>query len=76
MQQIEIKCESCGKKLLTYTQNGAKRYESPLKECKKCGTPYADPRCHEIALEGIPKDEFWIAPNVVLMIFGWVLKLK
>ena len=70
MQQIEIKCESCGKKLLTYTPNGSKKYESPLKECKKCGNIYADPRCHEIALEGIPKDEFMIAPNVVLMILG------
>ncbi|MGN0634532.1 MAG: hypothetical protein ACI4JW_11780 [Oscillospiraceae bacterium] len=70
MQQIDIKCEGCGKKLLTYTPNGSKKYKSPLKLCKKCGACYADPRCHEIALEGIPRDEFLIAPNVVLMILG------
>lgn len=70
MQSIEIRCKNCGKKLLTYDQASTRRYKSPVKNCKKCGTRYADPRCHEIAIEGIPKDTFSIPSYVVMMIIG------
>lgn len=70
MQSIEIRCKSCGKKLLAYDQASTIRYKSPVKNCKKCGTRYADPRCHEIAIEGIPKDSFSIPSYVIMMIIG------
>lgn len=67
---IEIRCKKCGKKLLTYDRGSRRRYESPVKNCKKCGTRYADPRCHEIAIEGIPDDTFQIPLHVIMMIIG------
>lgn len=67
---IEIKCRRCGKKLLTYDPNGFRRYKSPVKKCKRCGTIYADPRCHEIAIEGIPSDTFHIMPYIVMAVIG------
>lgn len=70
MQQTEIRCRKCGKKLLTYSQINVRKYKSPLHTCKKCGTKYIDPRCHEIAIEGIPADTFQISSYVILMIFG------
>lgn len=70
MQSIEIRCKNCGKKLLAYDQSSTIRYKSPVKNCKKCGTRYADPRCHEIAIEGIPKDTFSIPSYVIMMIIG------
>lgn len=70
MQSIEIRCKNCGKKLLTYEPPSTIKYESPVKNCKKCGTRYADPRCHEIAIEGIPDDTFNILPHVIIMIIG------
>lgn len=54
MQSYEIRCQNCGKKHLTYSQSSFRKYESPVKKCRKCGFRYADPRCHEIAIEGIP----------------------
>lgn len=70
MQSIEIRCKNCGKKLLKYEQSSTRIYKSPVKKCKKCGTRYADPRCHEIAIEGIPEDAFNIPSFVILMIIG------
>lgn len=70
MEQFEVKCRGCGKKLLTYSKGSCIRYRSPLKTCRKCGTKYADPRCREIALEGIPGDTFSITSYLVLAIIG------
>lgn len=42
MQFYEIRCKNCGKKLLTYSQSSFRKYESPVKKCKKCGFRYAD----------------------------------
>lgn len=67
---IDLKCSGCGKKLLSYDKRGFRQYKSPLKKCKKCGKLYADPRCHEIAIEGIPDDVFSVKSNIFLMIFG------
>lgn len=70
MQTIELRCKNCGKRLLKYSQASIQRYKSPVKNCKKCGTRYADPRCHEIAIEGIPSDTFSISSYVIMMIIG------
>jgi len=32
--------------------------ESLQKECKKCGAVYIDPRYYEMAIDGIPEDEY------------------
>ena len=58
MTRYVLRCSECGKKLLEYDTASIKRYKSPIKECKKCGREYIDPRYHEIAAEGIPEDEF------------------
>ena len=73
MEQFEVKCRGCGKKLLTYSKGSCIRYRSPLKTCRKCGTKYADPRCREIALEGIPGDTFSITSYLVLAIIGGLI---
>lgn len=70
MQEIEIRCKGCGKKLLKYSQSSFRKYGSPLKNCKKCGRRYADPRYHEIAIEGVPKDTFSISSYLILMLLG------
>lgn len=70
MQSIEIRCKNCGKKLLKYEQSSSIKYESPVKKCKKCGTRYADPRCREIAIEGIPEGTFSIPLYVIMGIIG------
>lgn len=68
-----LKCVRCGKKLLTYDNTSFRKYKSPLMKCKKCGARYADPRCHEIAIEGIPPDTFSIKSYVVLLLLGGFL---
>lgn len=73
MQEVKIRCKKCGKKLLTYSQGSFRRYKSPIKTCKKCGTRYVDPRCHEIAIEGIPKDTFSILSYVIMLIIGLLI---
>lgn len=70
MQTIVIRCKKCGKKLLAYNQGGFRKYKSPVKQCKSCGIQYADPRCCEIALEGIPADVFSVSSYVVMAILG------
>lgn len=70
MGEREIICRGCGKRLFTYSKASFRRYKSPVKNCKKCGTRYADLRCHEIAIEGIPDDTFKISSYIVLLVFG------
>lgn len=70
MSLVKLKCVRCGKRLLFYHQDGFRRYRSPLKRCKRCGNPYVDPRCHEIAAEGIPEDAFHTVSYVVMLVIG------
>lgn len=67
---IKVKCNKCGKTLLTYDNGHFRRYKSPVKHCKKCGTVYADPRCHEIMVEGIPSDTFSYLSYFIMLIIG------
>lgn len=76
MQSIEIRCKNCGKKLLKYDQIYTRKYKSPVKNCKKCGTRYLDPRCCEIAIEGISENVFHISPNVISMIIGALITYR
>lgn len=66
---IEFKCPSCGKKLFSY-ESRIRKYGCLIKECKKCGSEYIDPRFCELALDGVPDDEFKMFPYVFMMIFG------
>lgn len=70
MASHELRCASCGKRLLTYDNTSFRQYKSPVKQCKKCGAYYLDPRCHEIAIEGVPDAEFSVGSYIVLLIFG------
>lgn len=72
MEYITLKCSHCEKKLLTYNPT-SRKYKSPLRKCKKCGTEYLDPRCHEIAAEGIPADTFSIPSYLVLIAVGGLI---
>ena len=66
-------CSECGKKLMAYDSKSFRRYKSPVKKCKKCGNLYIDPRCHELAIEGIPSDVFSVKSYIFLIIFGILL---
>ena len=70
----EFHCPSCDKKLFTYEER-TRKYGKLLKECKKCGAQYLDPRYYELAIDGIPEDEFGIARySLAILIgafFGW-----
>ena len=66
---VEFHCPSCGKKLFTYEVRAVK-YESPLKECKKCNAKYLDPRCKELAITGIPKSEFGMMQYALILVIG------
>lgn len=68
----EFHCPSCGKKLFSYEQR-TRKYGCIIKECKKCGAEYADPRYVELAIEGIPEDELKIGPYLFMMIIGILL---
>lgn len=70
MEEYEIRCKGCGKRLLKYSKTSARKYKSPVKSCSKCGMRYADPRCHEIAIEGIPSDTFRISSYIFLAVAG------
>lgn len=69
---VEFKCPSCGKKLFTYEYR-VKKYGEVLKTCKKCGEEYLDPRYHELAVEGIPEDEFRYSPYLIMIVIGGLL---
>lgn len=66
---VEFHCPSCGKKLFSY-EIRERRFGSPLKECNKCKAEYLDPRFYEIALNGIPSDEFKLTSYVIMLAFG------
>lgn len=70
MEFTELKCRNCQKRLLIYMDNGIRRYKNPVGSCKKCKTKYLDPRCHEIAIEGIPGDTFSVKSYTVMMVIG------
>lgn len=65
----EIYCKNCGRKLLKY-EKYERKYKSPIAYCKKCGKEYIDPRCHELAIEGIPEAEFKVTNGIFLFIIG------
>ena len=69
---VEFHCPACGKKLFSYEPR-ARRYEKMIKECKKCGGQYLDPRSYELAMSGIPEDEFKISSYLVVAAFGGIL---
>ncbi len=66
---IEFRCPSCGKKLFSYEQR-IRKYGSPIKECKKCGAEYLDPRYYELAIDGVPEDEYKAGPYLFMVIVG------
>ena len=70
MEIRTIRCKCCNKILLIYNKNGFKKYKSPVKVCENCGTKYADPRCHEIAIQGIPYNAYILYPHVLLALYG------
>jgi len=65
----ELHCKNCGKKLLKF-ERYERKYKCPLAKCSKCGEEYIDPRCHELALEGIPESEFKVTGCIVLFVIG------
>ncbi len=69
---IEFKCPSCGKKLFTYEYR-IRKYGSPVKECKKCGSEYVDPRFYELAIDGIPEDEYKLYPYIFMIVIGGLI---
>lgn len=74
MSAVEFNCSGCGKKLFDYDPvTHFRRFKSPVKECPKCGRKYADPRCHEIALEGLPKDIFSVKAHIFLIVLGAIV---
>ena len=70
----EFHCPSCDKKLFTYEER-TRKYGKLLKECKKCGAQYLDLRYYELAIDGIPEDEFKVTRySLAILIgalFGW-----
>lgn len=66
---VEIHCKGCGHKLLKY-EKYERKYKSPIASCKKCGKDYIDPRCHELAIEGIPEGDFKITNDIILLVIG------
>ncbi len=70
MGDVKIYCSKCGKKLLSYNPPGFIRYKSPVKRCPSCNTRYVDPRCWEIAIQGLPRDTFNIKSFLIMLVFG------
>lgn|GEM_PF-794678 len=68
----EMRCPSCGKKQFSYEARD-RRFGKVTKECKHCGAVYLDPRYHELAVEGIPKDEFGIGQFLLVMAIGGLI---
>ena len=66
---IELKCGSCGKKIMSY-ETRDRKYGYMIKNCKKCGAKYLDPRYHELAVEGIPEDVFGLPQYLVMLVAG------
>ena len=72
---IELKCGSCGKKLLSYEAR-ERKYGPLIKTCKKCGAKYLDPRYHELAVDGIPEDVFGIPQYLVMVVIGILISWR
>lgn len=68
----EMYCKNCSSKLLKY-EKWERKYKSPISTCKKCGKEYLDPRCQELAVEGISKEEFKVSRDIVLLIIGGLI---
>ena len=66
---LEFRCHTCGKKLFSYEAR-TRKYGEIIRKCGKCGVDYADPRYHELALDGIPEDEFGYLQYVLMIALG------
>ena len=66
---LEFKCPSCGKKLFSYEAR-TRKYGKMTGVCKKCNATYIDPRYKELAIIGIPEDEFSVLSYVLLILLG------
>lgn len=66
---VEFKCPSCGKKLFEYEMR-MRKYGSMVGRCKKCKALYLDPRMVELAITGIPEDEYHMGPYALLVVLG------
>ena len=67
-----FRCPTCNKKLFSYEPR-FRKYGRLTNKCKNCGSVYIDPRFHELALEGIPADEFMLRSYIVLIVFGGLM---
>ena len=66
---VAFNCPSCGKKQFEY-EIRMRRYGNMVGRCKKCGASYIDPRQVELAITGIPEDEYHLTPYVLLLALG------
>ncbi|MCR5324615.1 MAG: hypothetical protein K6E85_15270 [Lachnospiraceae bacterium] len=66
---INFQCPACGKKLFSYEPR-YRKYGKIIHECKKCGANYLDPRYHELAIDGIPENEFQLFPYIFMLVIG------
>ena len=69
---IKFQCPGCGKTLFSYEPR-YRKYGKIIHECKKCGTSYLDPRYHELAIDGIPEDEFRPFPYIFMFVIGGLI---
>lgn len=76
MQSYVVSCSGCGKRLLTYSKTSRIRYKSPISSCKHCGAVYADPRCRELAVEGLLPDTFSINPRLIQIVLGGLITYR
>ena len=65
----EMYCPHCRKKLFSYEER-IRKYDSPVMICKHCSGEYLDPRYDELAITGIPKEQFSIVQYLVMIILG------
>ena len=70
-----ITCKCCNKKLCN-KENFKIKYKSPVGRCKKCGTEYIIPGCHEISLFEVKEAEFQIRGWIILSVFGALIALR
>ncbi|MBE6587637.1 MAG: hypothetical protein E7647_04390 [Ruminococcaceae bacterium] len=56
MSKQTLRCPNCNKNIGTVSE-GEYLYGSPLRTCPKCKKLYHDPRYHEIAIEGIRRED-------------------
>ena len=70
-----LRCKCCNKKLCN-KENFKIKYKSPVGRCKKCGTEYIIPGCHEISLFEVKEAEFQIRGWIILSVFGALIALR